>query len=98
MIHGTVERPHLLTDATLSDLSLEDASNGSAITLDPGFSAGHLDYAASVGFPVSRVTVIPTKNDAGASIRYLNDINEELGVGDSFLILPGGGRGARDQG
>ena len=74
-------------DATLSDLSLEDASNGSAITLSPGFSSGHLVYSASVGFPVSQVTVIPTKNHAGASIRYLNDINEELGDGDRFQLF-----------
>ena len=53
------------TDATLSDLSLEDASNGSAITLSPGFSSGHPDYSASVGFPVSQVTVMPTTNHAG---------------------------------
>ena len=66
------------TDATLSGLELENASNGSAITLDPAFSAGHFDYAASVEFPVSRITVLPTKNDAGASIRYRNDSNDVL--------------------
>ena len=52
-------------DATLSDLVLRDASNGSAITLDPGFALDHFEYAASVGFPVSQITVIPTKNDDG---------------------------------
>ena len=71
------------TDATLSDLVLRDASSGDAITLNPAFSAGHLDYSASVGFPVSQVTVRPTKNDAEASIRYLNDSNEELGDADT---------------
>ena len=75
------------TDATLSDLSLEDASNGSDITLSPGFSSGHLDYSASVGFPVSQVTVIPTTNHVQASIRYLNDIDEELGDGDRFQLF-----------
>ena len=75
------------TDATLSDLSLENASNGSAITLSPGFSSGHLDYSASVGFPVSQVTVIPTTNHAQASIRYLNASNEELGDGDRFQLF-----------
>ena len=62
---------------------LRDASSGDAITLNPAFSAGHLDYSASVGFPVSQVTVRPTKNDAGASIRYLDDSNEELGDADT---------------
>ena len=71
-------RQHESNDATLSDLVLRDASNGSAITLDPGFSAGHFDYSASVGFPVSQITVIPTKNDAGASIKYLSELNDEL--------------------
>ena len=81
-IRGTVRVAS--TDSTLSDLALEDASNGDAITLDPAFAPDHVDYAASVRFAVSRVTVLPTKNDAGASIRYLNDIDEELGVGDRF--------------
>ena len=75
------------TDATLSDLELEDASNGSAIALSPGFSSGDFDYSASVEFPVSQVTVIPTKNHAGASIRYLNDVDEELGDGDRFQLF-----------
>ena len=75
-VRGTV-RP-LSTDTTLSDLELEDASNGSAITLDPAFAPDHVDYAASVGFPVSQITVLPTKNDAGASIRYRNDSNDVL--------------------
>ena len=61
------------TDATLSGLALENASNGSAITLDPGFSPGHFDYSASVEFPVSQITVIPTKNDAGASIESIKN-------------------------
>ena len=84
-VSGTVRTAS--TDATLSDLALEDASNGDAIALDPGFAPDHFDYAASVRFEVSRVTVIPTKNDAGASIRYLNDIDEELGVGDRFQLF-----------
>ena len=62
---------------------LRDASNGSAITLNPAFSAGHLDYSASVGSPVSQVTVRPTKNDAEASIRYLDELNGPLGDADT---------------
>ena len=54
-VSGTV-RPQS-TDTTLSDLALEDASNGSAITLDPGFAPDHFVYAASVRFTVSQVTV-----------------------------------------
>ena len=65
-------------ETTLSALVLEDAINGSAITLDPGFAPDHFEYAASVGFPVSQLTVIPTKNDAGASIKYLSELDGEL--------------------
>ena len=71
------------TDATLSDLVLRDASSGDAITLNPGFAPGHFDYSASVGSPVSQVTVRPTKNDAEASIRYLDELNEPLGDADT---------------
>ena len=65
-------------DATLRDLSLEDASNGSAITLSPGFSAGHLDYSASVESPVSQITVAPTKSAAGASINSITNVTTVL--------------------
>ena len=72
------------TDATLSGLALEDASNGSAITLDPGFSPGHFDYSASVEFPVLRITVAPTKNDAGASIESIkNETTHQSSDADS---------------
>ena len=66
LIRGTV--PTASTDATLSGLELEDASNGSAIALDPAFAPDHFDYAASVRFAVSRITVTPTKNDPTARI------------------------------
>ena len=51
-VSGTV-RPQS-TDTTLSDLVLEDASSGDAITLDPGFAPDHFVYAASVRFTVSQ--------------------------------------------
>ena len=90
------------SDATLSDLELEDARNGSAIALSPGFSSGHRDYSASVGFPVPEITVIPTTNDAGASIKYLNDSNNELSdvIGGPVRLpgQPGGRLAERDQG
>ena len=84
VISGTVRTAS--TDATLSGLSLFNDS-GDGVALSPGFSSGHLDYSASVEFPVSQATVIPTKNHAGASIRYLNDIDEELGDGDTFQLF-----------
>ena len=70
-VSGTVRTAS--TDATLSSLSLEDANSGDAIALDPGFARYHLDYAASMRFPVSRITVTPTKNDPNARIFPLRD-------------------------
>ena len=75
-IRGT-GRP-ISSDATLSGLTLKDASSGSAITLSPGFSSGHSDYSASVEFPVSQVTVRPTKNDAFASVAFRDGSNNRL--------------------
>ncbi len=66
------------TDATLSDLELEVASSGGSIVLIPGFSPGHLEYSASVGFPVSQVTVIPTTNNPGASIESIKNETTHL--------------------
>ena len=81
-ISGTV-RPQS-NDTTLSDLVLEDASNGDAIALDPGFAPDHFVYAASVRFTVSRITVTPTKNHPNARIFPLQDgDNNELSDADT---------------
>ena len=81
-VSGTV-RPQS-NDTTLSDLALEDASNGDAIALDPGFAPDHFVYAASVRFTVSRITVTPTKNDPNARIFPLQDgDNNELSDADT---------------
>ena len=59
------------TDATLSDLAVTDR-DGNAVTLDPAFASGEYSYLASVGNPVSQVTVLPTENDEFASVRFLD--------------------------
>ena len=71
-IRGTIGGYTASTDATLSDLALEDATGGEAIALTPAFDADEYEYEASVGFPVSRITVTPTPSDANASITYLD--------------------------
>ena len=55
------------TDATLSDLELEDASDNSAITLSPGFSSSTTSYTASEANDVDEITVLPTVNDSNAT-------------------------------
>ena len=73
-IRGTIGGYTASTDATLSDLALEDATGGNAITLTPGFASDEYEYEydASMESTVSRITVTPTPSDANASITYLD--------------------------
>ena len=65
------------TNATLSALSLSPG------TLSPLFSAAVTSYTASVGYAVSRVTVSPTKNQASATIAYLDGSDDALTDADT---------------
>ena len=64
-------------NATLSALSLSPG------TLNPTFLAAVTSYTASVGYPVSRVTVSPTKNQASATIAYLDGSDDALTDADT---------------
>ena len=66
-VRGTVNG----TDATLSDLELED-NTGTAITLTPTFVTGTTSYTASVVTSVSSITLTPTVNESNATVEYLN--------------------------
>ena len=57
------------TDATLSDLVVNDGTTD--LTLTPTFASSKYTYRASVTNTVTEVTVTPTKNDSGATIEYL---------------------------
>ena len=59
------------TDATLSDLAVEDNA-GTAITLTPTFTSGTTDYTAFVVNSVDEVTVIPTVNEGHATYEILD--------------------------
>ena len=63
-VRGTVTPAS--TDATLSTLVLQDASDDSVLTLDPTFDAATLEYGATVGRGVGEITIIPTPNDTDA--------------------------------
>ena len=60
----------LSTDATLSDLVVNDGTTN--LTLTPTFASGMYTYTARVVSTVDEVTVTPTKNDSDASIEYLD--------------------------
>ena len=76
------------SDATLSALALSDG------TLSPAFSSTVEDYMASVGIPVSRITVTPTTNVAsivdfagtaisGPTVAYLDGDDRPLADADA---------------
>ena len=65
------------TDATLRALALSPGM------LSPAFSAAVTSYTASVGGAVSRVTVSPTKNQASATIAYLDGSDDALTDADT---------------
>ena len=54
------------TDATRGGLTLSEGR------LDPVFATGSTDYAAGVGYTVTRITVVPTTTDANATAAYLD--------------------------
>ena len=55
------------TDATLSALVLQDASDDSTILSNPSFLPATTDYTASVTRDVDEITIIPTLNESNAS-------------------------------
>ena len=65
-VNGAVSTSTTSTDATLSALVLQDASDNSVLTLDPTFDAATLKYGATVGRDVGEITIIPTPNDTDA--------------------------------
>ena len=60
------------TDATLSGLELSEGR------VDLPFASGTTDYAAAVGYTVTRITVSPTKNDANATLEFLDGSGSPL--------------------
>ena len=61
----------LSTDATLSDLDLADAADGSAIDLNETFAAATKSYTAGVANSIDEITVEPA-SDNNATFAYLN--------------------------
>ena len=70
------QTPPLSTVATLSGLELSEGR------LDPHFASGTTDYAAAVGYTVTRITVSPTKNDANATLEFLDGSDNPLADAD----------------
>ena len=72
----------LSTDATLSDLDLADAADGSAIDLNETFAAATKSYTAGVANSIDEITVEPA-SDNNATFAYLDDSDMALTDADT---------------
>ena len=66
------------SDATLSALALEDASDDSAIAISPVFASGTTSYTASVDNGVGEITIEPTVNEGNATVEYLDSADTAI--------------------
>ena len=82
-IKGTTNTSTLSTDATLSDLELED-NTGTAITLTPSpFVSTTTSYTAMVANSVDEITIAPTVNDSTAAYEIQDSGGTALTDADS---------------
>ena len=72
------------TDATLSDLELENPDDDTGIPLTPAFAMATESYTASVANGVDEITVLPETNDDGATVGYLDAADMTLTDSDSM--------------
>ena len=83
------------TDATLSALTIEGATNGETVDLSPAFDDDTFAYTATVPYRIEAVTLTATKNDDNATVVITNDddtttkdeANLDLNVGDTTLTV-----------
>ena len=75
----------LSTDATLSGLTVYDGSSN--LTLSPTFASGTETYTASAAYDIATVTVTATKNQADATIAWLDASDATLA--DADAMAPG---------
>ena len=73
-----VTAPTTSSDATLSAIALQDASDDSAITISPTFASGTTSYTASVDNGVDEITIAPTVNESNATIEYLDSTDTKI--------------------
>ena len=65
----------LSTDATLSDLVIEGATDGESFNLSPKFDANTFTYTASVANRFDAVTLTATTNNGNATVAITGDSN-----------------------
>ena len=72
----------LSTDATLSGLTVYDGSSN--LTLSPTFASGTEPYTASAAYDIATVTVTATKNQADATVAWLDASDATLADADAM--------------
>ena len=72
----------LSTDATLSGLTVYDGSSN--LTLSPSFASGTETYTASAAYDIATVTVTASKNQADATIAWLDASDATLVDADAM--------------
>ena len=72
----------LSTDATLSGLTVYDGSSN--LTLSPSFASGTEAYTASAAYDIATVTVTANKNQADATIAWLDASDATLADADAM--------------
>ena len=72
----------LSTDATLSGLTVYDGSSN--LTLSPSFASGTETYTASAAYDIATVTVTASKNQADATIAWLDASDATLADADAM--------------
>ena len=75
----------LSTDATLSGLTVYDGSSN--LTLSPTFASGTEAYTAAAAYDIATVTVTATKNQADATVAWLDASDATLA--DADAMAPG---------
>ena len=85
----------LSTDATLSGLTVYDGSSN--LTLSPSFASGTEPYTASAAYDIATVTVTASKNQADATIAWLDASDATLVDADTNGGRPPGGAGGGRQ-
>ena len=75
----------LSTDATLSGLTVYDGSSN--LTLSPSFASGTETYTASAAYDIATVTVTANKNQADATIAWLDA--SDMTLVDADAMAPG---------
>ena len=81
-VRGSVDTAS--TDATLSALTLEDASDHSAITLNETFLSTVLSYTTDVANGVGEITVSPEVTESNAMFVFLDENDAELTDADTM--------------